>query len=89
MFQFTPFPLPALCIHAGVHTYCSMWVPPFGNLRVIGYLLLTAAYRSLSRPSSAPSAKASALCSLLLDQYLVPDVASSGLFNSTNVNLLQ
>ena len=29
----------------------------------IGYLLLTAAYRSLSRPSSAPSAKASALCS--------------------------
>ena len=28
-----------------------------------GYLLLTAAYRSLSRPSSAPSAKASALCS--------------------------
>ena len=53
-------------------------VPPFGNLRVIGYLLLTAAYRSLSRPSSAPSAKASALCSFLLDQS--PDVASSGLF---------
>ena len=33
-------------------------VPPFGNLRVTGYLLLTAAYRSLSRPSSAPDAKA-------------------------------
>ena len=33
-------------------------VPPFGNLRVNGYLLLTAAYRSLSRPSSAPDAKA-------------------------------
>ena len=28
------------------------WVVPFGNLRVKGYLLLTAAYRSLSRPSS-------------------------------------
>ena len=38
-------------------------VSPFGNLRVDGYLLLTAAYRSLSRPSSAPSAKASSLCS--------------------------
>ena len=36
-------------------------VPPFGNLRVAGYLLLTAAYRSLSRLSSALSAKASTL----------------------------
>ena len=36
----------------------STWVAPFGNLRVNGYLLLTEAYRSLSRPSSAPDAKA-------------------------------
>ena len=36
----------------------STWVAPFGNLRVNGYLLLTVAYRSLSRPSSAPDAKA-------------------------------
>ena len=68
MFQFTPFPSLILCVHMRIHTYYSMWVPPFGDLRVIGYLLLTAAYRSLSRPSSAPSAKASALCSFLLDQ---------------------
>ena len=33
-------------------------VSPFGNLRINGYLLLPAAYRSLSRPSSAPDAKA-------------------------------
>ena len=52
-----------LCVHIQMHTHCSMRVPPFGNLRFIRYLLLTAAYRSLSRPSSAPSAKASALCS--------------------------
>ena len=45
-----------------------MWVSPFGNLRVIRYLLLTAAYRSLSRPSSALSAKASTLRSSLLDR---------------------
>ncbi len=32
-------------------------VSPFGYLRVYGYLLLTAAFRSLSRPSSAPDAK--------------------------------
>ena len=36
-------------------------VSPFGDLRVYGYLLLTAAYRSLSRPSSAPDAKSSSL----------------------------
>ena len=34
------------------------WVSPFGNLRINGYLLLPEAYRSLSRPSSAPDAKA-------------------------------
>ena len=43
-------------------------VPPFGHLRVNGYVLLTVAFRSLSRPSSAPSAKASTLCPSLLGQ---------------------
>ena len=42
-------------------------VSPFRNQRVIGYLLLTVAYRSLSRLSSALSAKASTLCSFLLN----------------------
>ena len=44
-------------------------VSPFRNLRIKGYLLLPEAYRSLSRLSSALSAKASALRSLQLDQY--------------------
>ena len=44
-------------------------VSPFGNLRVSGYLLLTAAYRSLSRPSSALSAKASSLRPYQLNLY--------------------
>ena len=39
-------------------------VSPFGHLRVNGYLLLTAAFRSLSRPSSAPDAKSFSLRSL-------------------------
>ena len=34
------------------------WVSPFGHLRIVGYLRLPAAYRSLSRPSSALGAKA-------------------------------
>ena len=49
-----------------VHLFDSMhatevllqWVSPFGNPRIDGYLLLPEAYRSLSRPSSAPDAKA-------------------------------
>ena len=39
-------------------------VAPFGNLRIIAYVQLPAAYRSLSRPSSAPDAKAFPLRSL-------------------------
>ena len=41
-------------------------VSPFRNPRITGYLLLPAAYRSLSRLSSAPSAKASTLRSFCL-----------------------
>ena len=51
-----PVPFLSLCIGLRIHTHCGMWVPPFGHLRVTGYVLLTAAFRSLSRPSSAPSA---------------------------------
>ena len=39
-------------------------VSPFGNLRINGHLHLPEAYRSLSRPSSAPDAKAFPLRSL-------------------------
>ena len=45
-----------------------MWVSPFRNRRIKGYLLLPGAYRSLSRLSSALSAKASTICSFMLDQ---------------------
>ena len=41
-----------------VTTVLPWWVPPFGDLRINGYLLLPEAFRSLSRPSSALSAKA-------------------------------
>ena len=54
-----PVPFVHLCIQCTMRTHCHTRVPPFGHLRVYGYVLLTAAFRSLSRPSSAPSAKAS------------------------------
>ena len=53
-------------LHMAMYLPCSdtvlpSRVSPFGYLRVYGYLLLTAAFRSLSRPSSALGAKASTL----------------------------
>ena len=71
MFQFPGLPSHRLCIYLWILKHYLKCVPAFGNLRIIGYLLLPAAYRSLSRPSSAPSAKASALCSSSLDLLLV------------------
>ena len=44
-----------------------MWVSPFRDLRLFGYLLLPVAFRSLSRLSSALSAKASTLRSYSLN----------------------
>ena len=49
-----------LCIHHMILQ--KEWVSPFRNLRVKGYWHLTTAYRSLSRPSSPPYAKASTKC---------------------------
>ena len=46
-------------------------VVPFGNLWIKGHLHLPKAYRSLSRPSSPPRAKASAMRPCLL--FVVPD----------------
>ncbi len=60
-----------------------MWVSPFRDLRVNGYLLLTAAYRSLSRLSSALSAKASTLRSSSLDRVVIRSTSVRLLCNSS------
>ena len=62
MFQFPRLPLLALYIQARVTEHYLSWVAPFGNLRIKAYVQLTAAYRSLSRPSSTSYAKASTVC---------------------------
>ena len=49
----------------------AAWVVPFGNPRITGHLHLPAAYRSLSRPSSPPRAKASTLRPFLLSSRLI------------------
>ena len=50
-------------------------VAPFGHPRFKGYLLLCAAFRSLSRPSSPPRAKASFMCPSLLSFFPLRKVA--------------
>ena len=56
-------------LDVSVHHVCPLagtmpstqWVAPFGNLRIIRYVPLPVAYRSLSRPSSPLKAQASAI----------------------------
>ena len=67
MFQFRRFPRYTYFeVQYNVTEYEPRWVSSFRNLRINAYLQLPEAYRSLSRLSSAPSAKAFALrpCSL-------------------------
>ena len=67
MFQFRPFPSYAYLIQRTILEYCSSGFPHSEIHGYNGYLLLPVAYRSLSRPSSAPDAKAFPLRSFQLD----------------------
>ena len=69
MFQFRQFPSYTYLIQYRIHGYESVWVSPFRDPRIKAYLQLPAAYRSLSRLSSAPSAKAFALRPSSLDRF--------------------
>ena len=65
MFHFPTFPLPALYIQAGV-TGSARRPAGFPHSEILGSKLvyqLPEAYRRLLRPSSAPDAKASTVCS--------------------------
>ena len=50
-----------------MYRHYSIQVFPFGDLRVFACLRLVVAFRSLPRPSSALSAKASTVCPYSLD----------------------
>ena len=69
MFHFPTFPLPALYIQAGVTRYARA-LAGFPHSDILGSQLvyqLHEAYRRLLRPSSAPDAKASTVCSYKLE----------------------
>ena len=65
-----------------------MGVPTFGNLRIEAYLQLPAAFRSLSRPSSAPNAKAFSICSSSLELPYVFDPSSNLRLLRINITVL-
>lgn len=65
MFQFSTFA--HLCVRSSIGQ-----VSPFGNPRINSYLLIPAAYRSLSRPSSPLRAKASPVYPFLLSSTHTP-----------------
>ena len=60
-------PLVNLCIQLTIYDSSSYVFPHSDICGYIAYLQLPAAFRSLSRPSSAPDAKAFSLCSSLLE----------------------
>ena len=57
-------PLCILCIHMQITVHYHSCVPTFGYPRIKACWRLPVAFRSLPRPSSASSAKASPICSL-------------------------
>lgn len=59
--------VPRVCLILKNDAISSIWqVAPFGNLRIVSYVPIPAAYRSLSHPSSPLRAKASTMHSCLL-----------------------
>jgi hypothetical protein len=71
MFHFPTFPLPALYIQAGVTRSSLAGFPHSEILGSKSAYRLPEAYRRLLRPSSAPIAKASTVCSLKLDTLIM------------------
>ncbi len=61
MFQFSRFPITKE-LHLSVNMGLPCWVSPFGHPRIKACWQLPEAYRSLLRPSSAISSKASPVC---------------------------
>ena len=59
MFQFPGFPPHGLCVQPRGDGSSCRRVSPFGHHRLIAYTRLPDAFRSVSRPSSAPDAQAS------------------------------
>ena len=77
MVQFPRSCLTYLWIQYVIHIITDVWVTPFGHPRITGCLLLTEDFRSLPRPSSPDSAKASTMDPYSLDHIILYPFAST------------
>ena len=75
MVQFPRYRFCPLCIHEQMNAIQDVRVTPFGHPRISGCLLLPVAFRSLPRPSSPDSSKASPANSSSLD-HITPTSSS-------------
>ena len=71
-----------------MYGYYSIRVFPFGDLRVNACLQLVVAFRSLPRPSSALSAKASTVCPYSLDLFCTCHISMTGPSTNNTANVL-
>ena len=70
-----------------MYGYYSIRVFPFGDLRVSACLQLVVAFRSLPRPSSALSAKASTVCPYSLDLFCTCCISTAGPSTNNTANV--
>ena len=70
-----------------MYGYYSIRVFPFGYLRVNACLQLVVAFRSLPRPSSALSAKASTVCPYSLDLFCTCCISTAGPSTNNTANV--
>ncbi len=88
MFQFTRCPPHILCVQIWVTRHYPRWVSPFGNLRIIAFVLLPVAYRCLHvlLRQLVPRHSSHTLCSLIYLLYILKR-SSLGAFNAQSTNL--
>ena len=70
MFQFGPFASSNLCIQKEDNRINAAGLSHSETSGSDGYVRLTGAYRSLSRPSSPMNAKASPVCPCVLQKFV-------------------
>ena len=77
-------------VQCTVHGHYSMWVTPFGYLRITECLLLPVAFRSLPRPSSPSGPKASTVNSSSLDHmfpwFLEPESHMNHIYSRASLH---
>ena len=86
MVQFPRYRFRRLCIHPRMNAIQDVRVTPFGHPRISGCLLLPVAFRSLPRPSSPDSSKASPANSSSLDHITPASFSRSIKLGISNVN---